>query len=114
MTIFDLLKQTAELDTDLLRKNDALGDVFSTPREVNFDFEAVEREQAEDFAEFVNGKQYGVAKISEAEAGKFLIVVLITMPITQNLICSVSGFMLCLSRIFQIDYQGWGSVVQTS
>ena len=112
MTMFDLLTQTAVADTDLLRKNDELGDVFTKPRQVDFAFESVERERAQDFAEFVNGKSYGTAEVSEFEAGRFRILVLITMPIDQHLICSVSGFMLCLSRLFQIDYQGWGSVVQ--
>jgi len=114
MTLFDLLTQTAKADTDLLRKNDELGDVFSTPREVDFAFESDERENADDFADFVNGKQYGVAKVTELEDGRFGITVLIIMPVTQHLICSVSGFMLCLSRVFLIDYQGWGSVVQGS
>lgn len=114
MTLFDLLTQTAKADTDLLRKSDELGDVFSTPREVDFSFESNERENAEDFAEFVNGKQYGLAKVHRLEDGRFRVIVLITMPITQHLICSVSGFMLCLSRVFLIDYQGWGSVVQGS
>jgi hypothetical protein len=112
MTLFELLTQTAIADTDLLRKNDESGDVFAAPREVDFAFESAERENAVDFAEFVNGKQYGVAKVTELEDGRFGITVLITMPITQHLICSVSGFMLCLSRIFKIDYHGWGSVIQ--
>jgi len=112
MTLFDLLTQTAKADTDLLRQSDEAGDVFAAPREVDFAFESAERENAQDFAEFVNGKQYGVAKVTELEAGRFRILVLITMPITQHLICSVSGFMLCLSRIFLIEYQGWGSVLQ--
>lgn len=112
MTLFDLLTQTAKADTDLLRKNDGLGGVFGTPREVDFSFESAQRENAEDFAEFVNGKQYGRATVTEVESGRFGILVLITMPITQNLICSVSGFMLCLSRLFLIDYQGWGSIIQ--
>jgi hypothetical protein len=112
MTLFDLLTENAKADTGLLRSNDELGDVFATPREVDFSFLTRERNRAEDFAEFVNGKQYGVAKVSSLENGQFGILVLITMPVTQHLICSVSGFMLCLSRIFQIDYQGWGSVVQ--
>ena len=73
-----------------------------------------ERDNAEDFAEFVNGKQYGVAKVSELEDGRYRILVLITMPVAQHLIYSVSGFMPCLSRVFLIDYQGWGSVVQRS
>ena len=110
--MFDLLNQTAAADTDLLRKNNELVDVFSKARQVDFAFETVGRERAEDFAEFVNGKSYGTAEVTEVEAGRFRILVLITMPINQHLICSVSGFMLCLSRLFQIDYQGWGSVVQ--
>lgn len=57
-------------------------------------------------------QQYGLAKVTELEGGRFRIIVLITMPITQHLICSVSGFLLCLSRVFLIDYQWWGSVVQ--
>jgi hypothetical protein len=112
MNLFDLLTETAQADTELLRSNDAIGDVFATPREVDFSFQTPERDRVNDFADFVNGKQYGVAKVSEPETGHFRILVLIIMPITQHLICSVSGFMLCLSRIFQVDYQGWGSVVQ--
>ena len=110
--MFDLLTQTAIADRDLLRKNDELGDVFTKPREVDFAFETVERGRAEDFAEFVIAKSYGTAELSEIEPSRFRVVVLITMPINQHLINSVSGFMLCLSRLFQIDYQGWGSVVQ--
>ena len=112
MTMFDLLAQTAVADTDLLRKNDELGDIFTTPREVDFAFETAEKERAGDFAEFVNGKSYGKAEVSEIEPNRFRILVLIRMPVTQHLVCSVSGFMLCLSRLFQIDYQGWGSVIQ--
>jgi hypothetical protein len=110
--MFDLLAQTAVADTDLLRKNDELGDIFTTPREVDFAFETAEKERAGDFAEFVNGKSYGKAEVSEIEPNRFRILVLIRMPVTQHLVCSVSGFMLCLSRLFQIDYQGWGSVIQ--
>lgn len=112
MSLFDLLTETAKADTELLHSNDKLGDVFATPREVDFSFETKEQERAVDLAEFVNGKQYGVAKVTALDDGDFRVLVLITMPVTQHLICSVSGFMLCLSRIFQVDYQGWGSVVQ--
>lgn len=111
MTLFDLLTENAGSDTELLRSIDKLGDAFATPREVDFSFVTRKRGRAVDFAEFVNGKQYGVAKVTEFETD-FQVLVLITMPITQHLICSVSGFMLCLSRVFQIDYQGWGSIVQ--
>lgn len=112
MTMFDLLHDTALADTDLLRKNNELGDIFTTAREVDFAFETGDRQRADDFAEFVNGKNYGTAAVSKIGDGHFRVLVLITMPITQHLIGCVSGFMLCLSRLFQIDYLGWGSVVQ--
>jgi hypothetical protein len=114
MTMFELLTETAKADRDLLMKNNEAGDDFNKPREVDFAFEAGDREQAQDFAEFVMGKSYGTAHVSEIELGQFSVVVLITMPINQNIINSVSGFMLCLSRLFKIDYQGWGSIIQKS
>jgi hypothetical protein len=56
-------------DTDLLRKNDQASDRFDVPREVDFAFESAERENAEDFAEFVNEKLYGVAKVTQLDEG---------------------------------------------
>jgi hypothetical protein len=114
MTLFELLTETAKADRNLLIKNDALGDDFDKPREVDFAFESIKRENAEDLAEFINGKSYGAAKVSETDSGHYRVIVLITMPINQFIINSVSGFMLCLSRLFIVDYQGWGSVIQRS
>jgi hypothetical protein len=114
MTMFELLTETAKADRDLLIKNNDAGDDLNKPREVDFAFETDERERADDFAEFVIGKSYGSVQVNEIEPGQFQILVLITMPINQNIINSVSGFMLCLSRLFKIDYQGWGSVIQNS
>jgi hypothetical protein len=112
MTMFELLHQTALADTDLLLKNDAMGDILTIAREVDFAFESKDKQRAGDFAEFVNGKRYGKAAVNEIADGNFRVLVLVTMPITQHLIGCVSGFMLCLSRLFQIEYLGWGSVVQ--
>ncbi len=114
MNMFERLTQTAAADRELLLIKDTAGDVFNTPREVDFAFDTNEKESAKDFADFVNGKSYGTAELSEIEPGHFRVVVLITMPINQNIINSVSGFMLCLSRLFRIDYLGWGSVNQNS
>ena len=112
MTLFELLHQNAVSDTDLLHRNDELGDTLTIAREVDFAFETGDKERADDFAEFVNGKSYGTAAVSKLPDGRFRVLILITMPITQYVIGYVSGFMLCLSRLFQIDYLGWGSVVQ--
>ena len=112
MTMFELLTQNAVADTDLLRQNDRLGDTLTVTREVDFAFETGDKQRAEDLAQFVNGKSYGTALVSKLTDGRFRVLVLIAMPITQHLIGCVSGFMLCLSRLFQTDYLGWGSVVQ--
>jgi hypothetical protein len=114
MTMFEMLTQTALADTDLLRKNDAMGDTFTIAREVDFAFETKDKQRADDFAEFVNGKSYGNAAVRTITDDNFQVLVLITMPITQHVIGCISGFMLCLGRLFQIEYLGWGSVVQNS
>jgi hypothetical protein len=112
MTMVELLHHNALADTDLLRKNNELGDIFTTAREVDFAFVTGDRQRADNFAEFLNGKSYGATTVSEITNGHFRVLVLITMPITQHLIGCVSGFMLCLGRLFQMEYLGWGSVVQ--
>ena len=112
MSIFESLHDNVVADTDLLRKNDELGDVFTIARQVDFAFETPDRERAADFAEFVTGKNFGRTEITETENNQLRILVFINMPITQHLVCSVSGFMLCLGTLFKISYKGWGSVIQ--
>ncbi len=112
MSILDDLQKNALADNDLLRKNDALGDVFDRPRQVDFAFKTNDREKADVVCEFINGKNFGSAHVEEGADGLFRVLVAILMPINQNLLCAVSGFMVCLSRLFAIEYDGWGSVIQ--
>jgi hypothetical protein len=114
MSIFDQLRENALADNDLLRKNDARGDLFSKPRDVDFAFKTTDAEKASDFCEFVKGLNFGDAKINRSDDGVNWVLVVIRMPINQNILCSVSGFMVCLSRLFQIEYDGWGSVIQSN
>jgi hypothetical protein len=60
---------------------------------------------------FINDNQYGNATV-EPKGSDFGITVKVKMPITQNLICSVSALMCCLAALFCIEYDGWGSTVQ--
>ena len=111
MSIIEKLTQTAQSDTELLIKNDRLGDDVRTPRLVDFLFTAEDRESADALAEFVAGNQYGESHIEPAESG-FRVLAVIEMPITQHLICSVSGLMECLAAVFKVEYDGWGCVIQ--
>ena len=112
-TIFDLLHENAHLDNDLLFKKDKLGDDFSVIRDVDFAFKTVEKERADDLAEFVNGKNFGRATVS-GDAELYWVIVILSMPITQHVLCSISGFMVCLSRLLGVEYDGWGSVTANS
>ncbi len=113
MTMFERLHENALADNDLLRQNDRAGDVFPTARDVDFGFKTEERFRADDLAKFVNDKNFGKASVLEQDAGNCFVSVVIHTPITQAVICSLSGFMLCLSRLFGVEYDGWGSVIQT-
>lgn len=110
-TMVELLMDTAAADTELLLRNDAKGDVLATPRAVDFVFRAPDAEKAVLVADFINEHHYGAARVDgDADGRRFLVT--IEMPITQPVINSVSGFMACLGRLFEVEYDGWGSVIQ--
>ena len=110
-SIVDLLLDTAKADTNLLLQNDASGDVFTVPRRVDFLLRASAAEKAQLVADFINDNRYGDATATSDEEGH-RITVLIGMPITQHVVCSVSGLMACISKIFDVEYDGWGSVLK--
>jgi hypothetical protein len=113
MDIFELLHTNAIADRELLLSSDREGDVFDNPRDVDFAFRTKDNTKANDLCEFINGKNFGRAHLSQKEGDDLIwVIVIIHMPITQNVIGSISGFMVCLSRIFQVDFDGWGSVIQ--
>jgi len=111
MALVDQLLSTAYEDTQLLKRNDELGDDFSVPREVDFVFLSGERKNAEVLASFVGDNQYGKASIEQSKEG-FRVVVSVTMPTNQQVLCSVSALMVCLAQLFSLEYDGWGCVIQ--
>ena len=111
MSLVDELLRTAYEDTELLRKNNAQGDVFVRPRDVDFLLRAPTQEKADIAAQFITDNQYGRARVQGPKGG-WSVLVTINMPIEQNTICSVSALMVCLSRLFGLEYDGWGCVLQ--
>ena len=105
-SVVETLLETARADTDLLGKNDELGDVLTVSREVEFLMFAPTEAKAQLVASFINGNRYGDAA-AESSDDRHAVRVLIDMPITQNVLCSVSGLMACIGHIFDIDYDGW-------
>ncbi len=77
--------------------------------DVDFAVNTIEKERADDLAGFMNGKNYGRARV-DGDAELYWVIVIVSMPITQHVLCTVSGFMVCLSRLFGAEHDGWGSV----
>ena len=111
MKVLDELMEVAAKDTDLLVTLDQKGDHFYISRDVEFLLRAPDKNRAEVAASFIAEYRYGAAKVQEHDGG-YSILVVVNMPIKQNEILSVSGFMVCLCELFGLDYDGWGCVVQ--
>lgn len=105
-----LLKKSFE-DTILLAKNDKLGDDSWIPRDVNFLFFAEDMIKAESLACFIQDNQYANTRIEETD-GDFLVIATVVMPTTQNIVCSVSALMTCISGFFSVQYDGWNCILQ--
>lgn len=105
------LMEVASADTDVLRSLDSNGDDFSISREVDFLFRVDTQDKAEIVAGFINDHQYGTA-IPQEDDGQLSVSVKTHMPVQQNIILSVSGFMECIAQLFGVEYDGWGCNAQ--
>ena len=111
MSTIQHLMDNAMADVDLLTKNDARGDVFACPRVVDFYLYAPDQEKADLVAGFVNDFGFGAATV-DSQTCNHRILIQIEMPTTQHVLQSVSGFMQCLADIYELEYDGWGCVLQ--
>jgi len=113
MSIVETLLDTAYQDTQLLTDNDEKGDNFSIPRDIEFVLYAEDKEKADTVASFINDNRYGDASFEEVE-DQYRILVVVNMPSSQQLVCSVSGLMACVAALFTVEYDGWGCVLQNT
>lgn len=112
MSVIEKLMETAEADTDVLYALNEQGDRFALPRDVEFILTGASREQAEAAAGFLAGYQYASTTLAEVEDG-FQVLATVHMPVTQQVLLSVSGFMACVAELYALDYDGWGCVART-
>ena len=113
MSVVEKLLDTAYQDTQLLIGNDEKGDNFDIPRDIDFVLYAETEEKADTVSSFINDNQYGCSSFKVVE-GRYQILVIVSMPSTQNLVCSVSGLMACVAALFSVEYDGWGCVLQNT
>lgn len=111
MSVISKLMEATEADTDVLRSLNSNGDNFSKFREVDFTFKCDSKEKAETVAGFLDDFQYGKASVLN-EDNEYMVQVLIDMPVTQNIILCVSGFMTCIAELYGVEVDGWGCIAQ--
>jgi hypothetical protein len=117
MSLVDSLLNTADSDRDLLRKNQAIGDISSIPRDLDFVLYAKDQEKAELVCSFVHDNSYGRASYQSVpenpEGSRHRIMVQVFMPTAEHAVCAVSGLMVCLAKLYDLEYDGWGCSIKT-
>src|ERR1700743_3217419 len=109
MHVVQLLVNTAVEDSKLLVKNQEKGDRAKIPRDVDFVFYAKDEEKAKLVASFITDYRYGkpaVARIERRGVVSWRLLVTIHTPTTENVIMTLSAFMVCLSKLYDLDYDG--------
>ena len=118
MKLVDTLLNTSEADCDLLRKNLTLGDDPELPRDIDFTLHAKTEERAQLICDFVTDNHYGRPSYQrfDHDDGSVLwtLSIVIHSPTTEHVICTLSAFMACLAQLYDLDYDGWGSVIRKS
>jgi regulator of RNase E activity RraB len=112
MNLVDSLLEGAEADRDVLKKQLAMGDDPSIPRDVDFVLYAKDLEKAELVRDFVHDNSYGRSFVQEVPQNppdsQHRIIVQVFMPTTQHALCAVSALMACLAKLYDLAYDGWG------
>lgn len=106
---------TAVKDNELLVKNQELGDRSEISRDIDFLLYAKNEERARLVAGFVADRRYGRSSVERVEhAGEtcWRISITIHSPTTENVVMTLSAFMVCLSQLYDLEYDGWGSTVR--
>jgi hypothetical protein len=115
MSIVELLLETSDADRELLGTNREHGDNPELPRDLDFILYADHEERARLVCDFITDNGYGRPgyECVETEGGaqSWRLMVTIHAPATPEVVCTLSGFMACLSQVYDLEYDGWGCVI---
>jgi hypothetical protein len=106
---------TAVEDSQLFFKNRELGDQAERPRDIDFVLYAKNEERVNLVASFVTDYRYGKPTVQRVErhgAVSWQLQITIHSPATENVVMTLSAFMVCLSQVYGLDYDGWGCNIQ--
>ncbi len=114
MSVIEMLMDTAVEDSKLLVHNQKVGDRPEIPRDIDFVFYANNEEQADLVAGFITDYRYGKPTVERVERKgevSWRLLLTIHTPATENVVMTLSAFMVCLSQLYDLDYDGWGSTI---
>jgi Regulator of ribonuclease activity B len=114
MSVVELLMDTAVEDSKLLVYNQKIGDRAEIPCDVDFVLYAKNEERATLVAEFITDYRYGkpaVERVEHKGEVSWRLLVTIHTPTTENVVMILSAFMVCLSHLYDLDYDGWSSTI---
>lgn len=115
MNLVQDLLQTAVEDNRLFITNKESGDRPEMARDVDFVLYAKNEERAKVVASFVTDNHYGKPSIERVEnrgTVSWRLLITIHSPTTENVVLTLSAFMVCLSHLFELKYDGWASNIQ--
>ena len=115
MSVVELLMDTAVEDSKVLSLNQKVGDRPEIPRDIDFVFYAKNEERAKLVADFVTDYRYGrpmVELVEHEGTVVWRLMVTIFAPTTENVVMTLSAFMVCLSQLYDLDYDGWSSSIK--
>ncbi|MFN0022208.1 MAG: ribonuclease E inhibitor RraB [Pirellulaceae bacterium] len=115
MSVVQLLMDTAVEDSQLLVKNQEIGDRAEIPRDIEFVLYAKDEEKARLVASFVADYRYGrpsVERVEHRGVDSWQLLITIHSPTTENVVMALSAFMVCLSKLYDLDYDGWSCTIQ--
>jgi hypothetical protein len=116
MHITEVLLNNSAQDVGVLDHNRSIGDRAEVPRDLDFAFHTTDQEQANVVCSFILDNRYGRASVEAVDDPKFgkfwRVLCVVHAPATEQVVCSISGLMACVGVLFNVEYVGWGSVVQ--
>ena len=105
---------TAVEESRLLVKNQEMGDRADIPRDIDFVLYAKDEEKTKLVAGFITDCRYGRPAIERVEHRGVIswrLLVTIHAPTTENVVMTLSAFMVGFSNLYDLDYDGWGSTI---
>ena len=114
-SIVQSLMDTAVADSQLLVTNQEAGDRADIPRDIDFVLYAKDEEKAKLVASFVTDYRYGrpaVERVEHRGVVSWRLLITIHAPTTENVVMTLSAFMVCLSQLYGLDYDGWESDIK--